>query len=303
MTEYSTEIDKIRDILGEHPRGLTISEISGIMGVNRNSIAKYLDVMLISGELEQRNIGRAKLHYLSKRIPLANLIEYSSDLICVLDEEKKIIQVNSGFASFFNISQDEIKNKIFSNILDSDTNKKLNKLLDQKLDPISYSIEINGCYFSPKVIPTVFLDGTKGDTILLLDITKEVETITALQESEDRFHTFTRASTSGLLLIDSELKVIEVNEAGLRISGLSRDEVLGKNILSFMEDTRNSGRFDTYLKILDRKISNVVNEITLPPELGGKRVIVSVFPAGSGLGMVLTDVSDLIKENVDAKTS
>jgi PAS domain S-box-containing protein len=124
-----------------------------------------------------------------------------------------------------------------------------------------------------------------------------METIAALEESENRLHTFIRASTSSLILTDSEFKVIEVNDAGLKVSGLSREEVIGKHILDFNPETLSTGRFEIYKEVRNKKRPFYIDEIKLPISLGGNRIILSVFPAGNGIGMIVTDISELEKRS------
>jgi PAS domain S-box-containing protein len=293
LTEYNSEFARIRELLEKNPRGLTITEISDHIVVNRNSVAKYLDVMMISGEIEQRPVGRAKIFYPSHRIPIANLLDYSSDLIFVVNEKSIITQANINFYNFFNLKQEEIIGKELSTIFDSKIHSSISELLHGVSGSLPRCIEINDHWFRPKIIPTVFIDGTNGITLIMEDITEEKKTIAALEESDNRFHMFVRAATSGLLLTDSEFRVIEINDAGLNITGLRREQVLGKHILDFPVDTRSSGRFDSYQDISNKKKPFTINEITLPLSLGGKRIIVSVFPAGSGIGMIITDISEL----------
>ena len=80
-------------------------------GTSRNSAAKYLDVMHSLGELEQRSIGPARVFYLSQRIPLSAILDYSSDLIVVLNEELDILQVNTSLLNLFNIEREEMVGK------------------------------------------------------------------------------------------------------------------------------------------------------------------------------------------------
>jgi len=60
---------RIREVLREQPLGMNIKEIAGAVGLSRNSAAKYLDVLAATGHLEVRQIGNAKLYYLSRRVP------------------------------------------------------------------------------------------------------------------------------------------------------------------------------------------------------------------------------------------
>jgi PAS domain S-box-containing protein len=295
LTEYQSELVKIRKLLEKNPRGLTISEISKKIGINRNSVAKYLDVMTISGDIEYRSVGRAKMFYLSKRIPISSLLDYSSDIIFVLNDSNIITQVNQNFIKFFNINPNNIIDKDVSCVFTPGQKSAIIGFEKKEDDMEPVIIEINDHYLKCKIVPTVFSNGAEGNSVILEDITQEQKAMAALKESDRRFHTFVRASTSGMVLTDSDLRVIEINDAGLQISGLKREQVIGTSILDFDVDTESSGRYKLYQDIINNKIRNVVNEITLPKSLREKRVIVSVFPAGSGIGMVLTDITDIEK--------
>ena len=81
------EIERIEDFLKNNPKGLTINELSKKISLNRSTTAKYLNSLVSSGRAEMRALGNAKLFYHTKRLPLANLLNLSSDLIIILDKE------------------------------------------------------------------------------------------------------------------------------------------------------------------------------------------------------------------------
>ena len=58
--------DKILVILKRHPEGLTIMEISNLIGKSRITVAKYVYGLIIEGLVHQRIIGPAKLCYLKR---------------------------------------------------------------------------------------------------------------------------------------------------------------------------------------------------------------------------------------------
>ena len=43
---------------------MTIREVSSAIKLNRNAVAKYLEVMLMLKQVEMRRVGRAKLYYM-----------------------------------------------------------------------------------------------------------------------------------------------------------------------------------------------------------------------------------------------
>ena len=59
--------DKIIELLSENRRGLSILDISRLIGNNRITVAKYIYGLVSEGLVEQREVGRAKLCYLKKR--------------------------------------------------------------------------------------------------------------------------------------------------------------------------------------------------------------------------------------------
>src|SRR5512136_709325 len=87
-------VNRIKQNIKWHPRGMTISDLASRLQMNRNLVAKYLDMLLISGQVEMQLIGAAKVFFLSRRVPVSALLEFSSDLVIVFDSDQRILQVN-----------------------------------------------------------------------------------------------------------------------------------------------------------------------------------------------------------------
>ncbi len=51
MDSRQKTIRKIKKLLRSHPSGLTITDLAEKIRLNRNSTAKYLEILLISGEV------------------------------------------------------------------------------------------------------------------------------------------------------------------------------------------------------------------------------------------------------------
>ena len=63
MNTYEHEFALIKKILQENPKGMTVTDISRKIKINRNSVAKYLDIMRISGHVEMITFGPAKVFF------------------------------------------------------------------------------------------------------------------------------------------------------------------------------------------------------------------------------------------------
>jgi len=57
---------KIIKILKDHPEGLTIKDLSEIIGAHRQTITKYVLALEGMGIIYRRRVGSATLHYLRK---------------------------------------------------------------------------------------------------------------------------------------------------------------------------------------------------------------------------------------------
>ena len=100
MKQYKKEIKHIQQILEENPKGMTVTDIARCIRINRNSVAKYLDIMRISGLVEMITFGPAKVFFPARRVPVTDLLNYTSDFILVFDEDLKITFVNETFLRF-----------------------------------------------------------------------------------------------------------------------------------------------------------------------------------------------------------
>ena len=101
LKEKERELSRFIEILRGHPRGLTIEEISHLLPLNRNATSKYLNRLLISGQVEMKTFGPAKVFFISKRVPISELFNLSSDLIMVLDHEMFVRHVNDRLLDVF----------------------------------------------------------------------------------------------------------------------------------------------------------------------------------------------------------
>ena len=77
------KITRIKTLLKFNPKGLTITEISQKLKLSRISASKYLDILLISGQVEMKMYGVAKAFFLSSRVPISAMLSFSSDFILI----------------------------------------------------------------------------------------------------------------------------------------------------------------------------------------------------------------------------
>jgi len=195
MDSYQQEIALIQKILKENPKGMTVTDISRKIKINRNSVAKYLDIMKISGMVEMITFGPAKVYFPSRRIPITDMINYTSDFIVVFDSDMKITMINDSFLRFLGVNRVNIigqsfhdtllkifedKGEIFIGINQALEGKNFKQEIDLKKNNDLY-------FFNVNIMPITFEDGKQGATLILRNITDKKIAENILRESEENF--------------------------------------------------------------------------------------------------------------------
>jgi len=202
---------RIIDLLRDEPRGLSTSEISRRLGMNRNSVAKYLNMLVVSGRLEMQEVAVAKVYYLSHRVPISAMLDFSSDIILVLDSAGRVVQANDNLLSFTGLGRDEVAGRdigsldipLLAPLLESGL---VREALGGKeeTDEITFEKDGKNLYFTVKSVPTVFDDGEAGVTVIMEDVTAARR---VLQEKERLLAEIHQRVRNNLQLISSLLSL------------------------------------------------------------------------------------------------
>ncbi|MCF7866581.1 PAS domain-containing protein [Candidatus Woesearchaeota archaeon] len=231
MEKYQEELRRIKEILKEHSEGLSVGEISNKINVNRNSVAKYLDVLQISGYVNLRKIGPAKLFYTTNKVPVSSIMDSSDELIFILDENFYICQMNKVSKKYFGINN--IKKNISIKNLINDSNF-IGCLEKRK----SCEIKIKNKILNFKFIESTFDDGSPGLTIIGEDVTKSKHMV----EELELLKMAVESSSSGITIADAtkkDLPLIYVNPGFENLTGYASKDILGKNCRFLQGDEKN----------------------------------------------------------------
>ena len=210
MLDYEHELSLIKDLLKKNREGMSVTEISKALNKNKNTIGRYLDILLISGQVDMRTYGMAKVFTLSQRVPLSALLSYSKEFIMVLDNESRIIDVNDNFLALLHLSREDTigKNIMYLSPPDVDVHELLETIttrFEEKEDTVTFQVKGQGVrIFKQKSVPTVFEDGRKGFTIILEDITEHILAEREIRENEERFRTMAENIHDGLIIFENK---------------------------------------------------------------------------------------------------
>lgn len=111
VEKFPDEISAIRAMLSEHPEGLTIRSISALLGMNRNSVAKYLEMLQMQGGLTLKRSGPSKIYCLADKLPAAAVLKLTKSHVIIFDQLLTAADVNDSFTDLLKISKKEILGK------------------------------------------------------------------------------------------------------------------------------------------------------------------------------------------------
>jgi len=228
--------DQIKNLLQKNPQGLSITEIVESVKINRNTAGRYLENLLISGQVEMRRFGMAKIYRISQRVPLSAVLSISTELVVQLDSFLRIIFVNESFCELLGTDS---KNLVGKNIEYTPVALVFDELFVGFIERIregvagiewSGEIELNskGIIVFCRIAPTVFDDGRRGVSIILEDITRRKHGERALLESEATARALMNSPTDTVILMDTRGVILDLNETAAFKFKKFEDNLIGK---------------------------------------------------------------------------
>ena len=298
----SEKVEKIKRILKWHQRGMTISDLTSEMSMNRNLVAKYLDMLLISGHVEMQLIGAAKVYFLARRVPISALLEFSSDAVIVIDSEQRILQVNEQAFSLLDMQREALIQKHLGEIdhpfmqtLVSSVSARKPQVNGEDVTDMSCLIRNEERHFRIKTVPTAFEDGSDGSTFIAEDITSRKKYEERLRLSEARYRGLVQSSGEAIIGNDPDGNIISWNPAAERLYGYSEAEVLNKPFNMLIPDTVRE-KMDTILKRVALGESVRRHETKMIRKGGAALdVLITISPI-SGENMTVAGASSIVQD-------
>jgi len=266
------KITRIKKILNFKPRGMSISEIAIQLQMNRNSVAKYLEILLMNGEVEAKKLGTSKVYTVSQRVPVSGWISFSSDIIIIINPKGEVLQANDSFLQFCNKTSEEILGKYIKGLCnplfhDVPLDNFLKESHEKKTEYFEISLDYNGCkhYFRGKLVPIIFDNGDEGVLIIFEDISDNKRAEIALAEREQQYRAVIENIQDVFYRSDRNGNLIMASPSWASMLGYdSLDDCLGKNIADvfywepekrkqFLDAVYSKGHVDDYEVILKTK--------------------------------------------------
>ncbi|MFA5267039.1 MAG: PAS domain S-box protein [Methanoregula sp.] len=227
---------RIREVLEKHPEGLSITDLVKFVDINRNTAGRYLENLLLSGQVEMRRFGMAKMYSLAKRLPVSSVLSISSELVMQLDNGQRVFYANDPLLTFLCAPAKDMFGKnieytpfavVFEDVF-SELLERFRKGLKGEEWHGELSHAIRGSSFFCRIAPIVFNEGTKGVSVLLGDISDQKRDEERIRKSEARLRSIFKASPVGIGVAKNRV-LLEVNDRFCQITGFSEDELVGKS--------------------------------------------------------------------------
>jgi len=234
MEEYRVEIERIKELLSTHPEGLSITDIAGQLQLNRNSVAKYMDILQIQGSVDGRKLGTSKIYYHSQRIPAFSLRKICSRPLLICNQDFLIIDMNPEFLSYSGISSDLLLQKPFESLpiqfLEGGTSQQILKRTLKGVEQRIRSQVRVGSKTQPcnlLLLPVVFENGKPGISFVVEDSAVARGEFPAdpvaqdlVQILDDEIEFIVRYTPEGIIRF--------ANEAYCKAVGKVREELVGR---------------------------------------------------------------------------
>jgi len=116
---------------------------------------------------------------------------------------------------------------------------------------------------------------------------------------EEKWLLFMESATDSFVLLDSELNLVEVNNSTLALlypNGTRKEDILGKNLLDLVPETKRRGEYQRFLEVLKTGESIIIEDVTFPGMYEDRHFKYKAFKVGNGLGMIISDITDQEKK-------
>ena len=113
-----------------------------------------------------------------------------------------------------------------------------------------------------------------------VDVTDERRALDALQESAERFRATLHALIDPLVLLtaarDADGTVVDfvcafANDAACAVSGVTREELIGRRLLEFLPESRTSGLFDAFVRVIETGEPFIEDDLVFAVRVDGEQ--------------------------------
>ncbi len=195
----------------------------------------------------QRRSYEGRLHAILEALP---------DLLFLVDEDGRYVDVLAAQPEQLALPAHKLIGRKLSDVLPPDSADRFlgvirQALAEERMVRLRYEMAVPAGerIFEGRCVPAQYRHrGRRCVLFLARDVTDEVEA----EQREQLIGAVFRAATEGIVILDAARKVVSVNPAFERITGLTAREALGR-APGFLADAKDAGRLDAVWRAVEAK--------------------------------------------------
>jgi PAS domain S-box-containing protein len=253
------------------------------------------------GTLIKRNKGWFLIEDAEKRKEneelYKNIIQTSIDGFFAINSQGRFLEVNGAYCDLLGYSCDELLKMNVKDVEINETHEGIMQHIQnvsqqghdrfetrqRRKDSQPVDIEISANHIRK--------EGSDRYFIFAHNITKRKRNEETITHSEAKFRELADSITDSFVALDSNLKYVYWNKACEKITGISAEDAIGRNLFEvFNEDEETKKVAATYMKVLKTRKSRVfVDELRIK----GKKVAVEnhIYPSKTGVSVFTKDIT------------
>lgn len=249
----------------------------------------------VVGIITQTDLTRAYAHAMNDlNQEISVVIESAYNAIIGIDQNGYITVFNQQAEHLFEMKRRDVIGRLFSSVLPEGGLEDILKLgTVQASQKFKYNNKTLVSNRSPMII-----DGKISGAIAVIQDISELESISqelkSTRELKEEFNAIIESSFDGIFVTDHDGKVVLINSAYSRITGINAREVLGRNMRDLVTD-------GVYNQSVTLQVIDKLEPITIVQKVNtGKTVLVTgnpIFDENGKLFRVLTNVRDITELN------
>ncbi|HDQ08662.1 MAG TPA: PAS domain S-box protein [Methanoculleus sp.] len=273
MTGKFTEMGKIREIIAQNPKGMSITEIADTLHIHRNTAARHLDILMLRGDVDSKQTGPAKNYYPARRMPVGALLAFFDEPAVILSRRMEVTQANRlalelfgcGMDALYAIHLGELPHSLFR---DDRVLEGVRQAVHGNPGDLRMQARVRGekRVLHLRFVPVVLENGKEGCAVTFADETEYREAKEHAGDWHERYAALARDQTESIVHLKPDITITFANPAFCRRTGRSGDELRGLRFLPMVSAEGRERVKDILSSLSPEQPSRTVEVRTVRPD-------------------------------------
>lgn len=233
-------------------------------------------ILVIFRDISERKEMEEKLKESEKRY--RTIFQHSGTAIAIIEEDTRVSMINKEMEKYCGYSKEEIegKKKWSDFIVEEDVERMLEYHEKRREDPDSaptrYTFKFINRFGDTRdmLVNVSLIPGTSRTIASMIDITQDIRTKEALEESQEMFRTAFDNSPIGMSLLDLDGNFLQLNNTFCDLLGYTEDELMSMNFSDMLKEDHRERWSDKLEKLESEEMERFTETMVLNGKEGKK---------------------------------